>query len=48
MHHYHTDTVCTTIVKEAPDKGYDMLPWVIIGVVLVGGQLVKKQIKKIF
>ena len=48
MHHYHTDTVCTTIYKEAPDKGYDMLPWIIIGVVLVGGQLVKKQIKKIF
>ncbi|MBQ8046294.1 MAG: hypothetical protein IJ269_08090 [Bacteroidales bacterium] len=48
MHHYHTDTVCTTIYKEAPDKSYDMLPWIIIGVVLVGGQLVKKQIKKIF
>ena len=43
MHHYHTDTVCTTIYKEAPDKGYDMLPWVIIGVVLVGGQLVKNK-----
>ena len=36
MHHYHTDTVCTTIYKEAPDKGYDMLPWVIVVVVLVG------------
>ena len=38
MHHYHTDTICTTIYKEAPDKSYDMLPWVIVGiVVLVGG-----------
>ena len=42
MHHYHTDTVCTTIYKEAPDKSYDMLPWIIV-VVLVGGLLVNKR-----
>ena len=48
LHNYHTDTITITIVKEASNKNYDMLPWVIIGVVLVGGQLVKKQIKKIF
>jgi uncharacterized protein YcfL len=48
LHNYHTDTITITIVKEASNKNYDMLPWVIIGEVLVGGQLVKKQIKKIF
>ena len=37
MHRYHTDTVCTTIYKEAPDKGYDMLPCIIVVVVLVVG-----------
>ena len=42
MHHYHTDTVCTTIYKEAPDKSYDMLPWIIV-VVLVVGLLVNKR-----
>ena len=36
MHHYHTDTVCTTIYKETPGKGYDMLPWVIVVVVALG------------
>ena len=42
MHRYHTDTVCTTIYKEAPDKGYDMLPWVIVVVVLMGGIMRKR------
>ena len=42
MHHYHTDTVCTTIYKEAPDKSYDMLPWIIVGVVLMGGIMRKR------
>ena len=42
MHRYHTDTVCTTIYKEAPDKSYDMLPWIIVGVVLMGGIMRKR------
>lgn len=42
MHHYHTDTVCTTIYKGAPDKSYDIFPWVIVGMVLVGGIMRKR------
>ena len=36
MHHYHTDTVCTTIYKEAPNNSNEVFPWVIVVVVLVG------------
>ena len=42
MHRYHTDTVCTTIYKEAPDKGYDMLSCIIVVVVLVTGIMRKR------
>ena len=42
MHHYHTDTVCTTIYKEIPDKSYDMFPWIIVVVVLVTGIMRKR------
>ena len=45
LHHYHTDTVCTTIYKEIPDKSYDMFPWVIVGVVVMG-VIIRKQIMK--
>ena len=41
MHHYHTDTVCTTIYKEAPNNSNEVFPWVIIGVVLVGMVLIR-------
>ena len=41
LHNYHTDTITITIVKEASNKNYDMLPWVIIGVVLVGMVLIR-------
>ena len=41
MHHYHTDNVCTTIYKEAPDNSNEVFPWVIIGVVLVGMVLIR-------
>ena len=44
MHHYHTDTICTTIYKEAPDKSYDMLPWVIVGIVVLVGGIMRKRI----
>lgn len=45
LHHYHTDTVCTTIYKEAPNKNYDMLPWVMVGVVvLIVGVVIKAKI----
>ena len=43
MHHYHTDTVCTTIYKEAPDNSNEVFPWVIVVVVLVGGLLMHKR-----
>ena len=36
MHHYHTDNVCTTIYKEAPNKSNEVFPLVIVVVVLVG------------
>ena len=42
LHHYHTDTVCTTIYKEIPDKSYDMFPWIIVVVVLVTGIMRKR------
>ena len=35
LHHYHTDTVCTTIYNETPDKNYGVLPWVIVGIVVL-------------
>ena len=35
LHNYHTDTITVTIVKEASNKNYDMLPWVMVGVVVV-------------
>ena len=38
---YHTDTVCTTIYKEAPNNSNEVFPWVIIGVVLVGMVLIR-------
>ena len=41
MHRYHTDTVCTTIYKEAPNNSNELFPWVIIGVVLVGMVLIR-------
>ena len=44
MHHYHTDTICTTIYKEIPDKSYDMLPWVIVGIVVLVGGIMRKRI----
>ena len=35
MHLFHTDTVTVTITEEAPEKSYDMLPWVIVGIVVL-------------
>jgi hypothetical protein len=43
MHHYHTDTVCTTIYKEAPNKSNEVFPWVIVVVVLVVGLLMHER-----
>ena len=43
MHRYHTDTVCTTIYKEAPNKSNEVFPWVIVVVVLVVGLLMHKR-----
>jgi uncharacterized protein YcfL len=43
MHHYHTDTVCTTIYKEAPNNSNEVFPWVIVVVVLVGGLLMHER-----
>ncbi len=44
MHHYYTDTICTTIYKEIPDKSCDMLPWVIVGIVVLVGGIMRKRI----
>ena len=43
MHRYHTDTVCTTIYKEAPNNSNEVFPWVIVVVVLVGGLLMHER-----
>ena len=42
---YHTDTVCTTIYKEAPNKSNEVFPLVIVVVVLVlvGGLLMHER-----
>jgi len=43
LHNYHTDTITVTIVKEASNKNYDMLPWVILGIIaLILGVVSKK------
>jgi len=43
LHNYHTDTITITIVKEASNKNYDMLPWVIVGIIaLILGVVSKK------
>ena len=42
MHRYHTDTVCTTIYKKAPNNSNEVFPWVIVGVVLMGGIMRKR------
>ena len=45
LHNYHTDTITVTIVKEASNKNYDMLPWVMVGVVvLIVGVVIKAKI----
>ena len=45
LHNYHTDTITITIVKEASNKNYDMLPWVMVGVVvLIVGVVIKAKI----
>ena len=43
LHNYHTDTITVTIVKEASNKNYDMLPWVMV-VVLIVGVVIKAKI----
>ena len=42
---YHTDTIVKTTYKEAPIKSYNMRPWVIVGVVVMG-VIIRKQIMK--
>ena len=47
LHNYHSDTITVTIVKEASNKNYDMLPWVMVGVgvvVLIVGVVIKAKI----
>ena len=45
LHNYHSDTITATIVKEASNKNYDMLPWVMVGVVvLIVGVVIKAKI----
>ena len=42
---YHTDTVVKTIHKDVSAKSYNMRPWVIVGVVVMG-VIIRKQIMK--
>ena len=45
LHLYHTDTVVKTIHKDVSAKSYNMRPWVIVGVVVMG-VIIRKQIMK--
>ena len=42
---YHTDTVVKTTYKDVSAKSYNMRPWVIVGVVVMG-VIIRKQIMK--
>ena len=42
---YHTDTVVKTTHKDVSAKSYNMRPWVIVGVVVMG-VIIRKQIMK--
>ena len=44
---YHTDTVVKTTHKDVSAKSYNMRPWVIVGVVVMG-VIIRKQIMKNF
>ena len=44
MHRYHTDTVKVIITDKAPNKSYDMLLWVIVGIVVLVGGIMRKRI----
>jgi len=42
---YHTDTIVKTTHKDVSAKSYNMRPWVIVGVVVMG-VIIRKQIMK--
>ena len=45
LHLYHTDTIVKTTHKDVSAKSYNMRPWVIVGVVVMG-VIIRKQIMK--